>query len=101
MVITLSNNEVSYKMKRVKKATAIRYENGYDAPIVTAAGMGYIADEIVKTARESKVAIVQNEELSNLLTNVDIGSEIPLELYDAIAKVIAYVMDIDALEKKD
>ncbi len=88
-------------MKRVKKATAIKYESGYDAPIVTAAGMGYIADEILKMAQESKVAIVQNEELANLLSNVDIGSEIPLELYDAIAKVIAYVMDIDALMKKD
>ena len=84
----------------MKKATAIKYENGYDAPIVTAAGMGYIADEIIRTAKESKVAIVENEELANLLTNVDIGSEIPLELYDAIAKVIAYVMDIDGLMKK-
>lgn len=88
-------------MKKVKKATAIKYEQGYDVPIVTAAGMGYIADEILKTAKESKVAIVKNEELANLLSNVDIGSEIPLELYDAIAKVIAYVMDIDALMKKN
>lgn len=47
------------------------------------------------------MAIVQNEELANLLSNVDIGSEIPVELYDAIAKVIAYVMDIDALMKKN
>lgn len=89
------------KMKKIKKATAIKYENGYDAPIVTAAGIGYIADEILRTAEESKVAIVQNEELANLLSNVDIGSEIPVELYDAIAKVIAYVMDIDALMKKN
>ena len=61
--------------------------------------MGHIADKILKVAEESKVAIVQNEELANLLSNVDIGSEIPVELYDAIAKVIAYVMDIDALMK--
>lgn len=88
-------------MKKVKRATAIKYENGYDVPIVTAAGMGYIADKIVQKAEESKVAIVQNEELANLLSNVDIGSEIPLELYDAIAKVIAYVMDIDRLMKKN
>jgi len=87
-------------MKKMKRATAIKYESGYDAPIVTAAGVGYIADEIIRTANESKVAIVQNEELANLLSNVDIGSEIPIELYDAIAKVIAYVMDIDKLMKK-
>ena len=88
------------KMKKIKKAAAIKYEQGYDVPIVTAAGMGYIADKILEKAEESKVAIVENEELANLLSNVDIGSEIPLELYDAIAKVIAYVMDIDELMKK-
>lgn len=87
-------------MKKVKKATAIKYEKGYDVPIVTAAGIGYIADKILLKAQESKVAIVQNEELANLLSNVDIGSEIPVELYDAIAKVIAYVMDLDASMKK-
>ncbi|MCJ7689488.1 MAG: EscU/YscU/HrcU family type III secretion system export apparatus switch protein [Clostridiaceae bacterium] len=87
-------------MKKLKKAAAIKYEKGYDVPIVTAAGIGYIADEILQKAEESKVAIVQNDELANLLLNVDVGSEIPLELYDAIAKVIAYVMDMDALMKK-
>ncbi|MGH4050717.1 MAG: EscU/YscU/HrcU family type III secretion system export apparatus switch protein [Clostridium sp.] len=87
-------------MKEMKRATAIKYDKGYEVPLVTAAGIGYIADEIIRTAKESKVAIVQNEELANLLSNVDIGSEIPIELYDAIAKVIAYVMDMDALMKK-
>jgi flagellar biosynthesis protein len=86
-------------MKRIKKAAAIKYEQGYDVPIVTAAGMGYIADKILQKAEDNKVTIVENEELANLLSNVDIGSEIPVELYDAIAKVIAYVMDIDELMK--
>jgi flagellar biosynthesis protein len=88
-------------MKKLKKAAAIKYQKGYDVPIVTAAGIGYIADKILQKAEESKVAIVQNDELANLLLNVDVGSEIPIELYDAIAKVIAYVMDIDALMKKN
>ncbi len=87
-------------MKKIKRAAAIKYEQGYDVPIVTAAGMGYIADKILQKAEESKVAIVENEELANLLSNVDVGSEIPVELYDAIAKVIAYVMDVDALMKE-
>ena len=88
------------KMKKIRKAAAIKYEQGYDVPIVTAAGMGYIADKILEKAEESKVAIVKNEELASLLSNVEVGSEIPVELYDAIAKVIAYVMDIDELMKK-
>ena len=53
------------KMKKVKKATAIKYEQGYDVPIVTAAGMGYIADKILQKAKENRVAIVENEELAN------------------------------------
>lgn len=88
------------KMKKIKKAAAIKYEQGYDIPIVTAAGMGYIADKILEKAEENSVAIVKNEELASLLSNVDVGSEIPVELYDAIAKVIAYVMDVDALMKE-
>lgn len=82
-------------MEKKKRATALRYEYGYETPIVTAAGIGKIADNIIKTAEENKVPIVYDEELAKLLYNVDIGDSIPFELYDAVAKVIAYVMDID------
>ncbi|MCS4454226.1 EscU/YscU/HrcU family type III secretion system export apparatus switch protein [Clostridium botulinum] len=63
--------------------------------MVTAAGMGYVADKILEKASEEKVPIVYDKELANLLTNIDIGDSIPYELYDAVAKVIAYVMEID------
>jgi flagellar biosynthesis protein len=78
-----------------KKAAALRYEEGYEAPMVTAAGMGYVADKIIENAKNSNVPIVYDEELSNLLTNVDVGNAIPMELYDAVAKVIAYIMSMD------
>ena len=38
-----------------------------------------------------------NKELAELLTNVDVGSYIPEELYNAVAEVIAYIMDVDKL----
>ncbi|MBC2582233.1 EscU/YscU/HrcU family type III secretion system export apparatus switch protein [Clostridium sp. DJ247] len=82
-------------MDNRKKAAALRYENGYDAPLVTAAGMGHVADKIIENAQQNNVPIVYDKELANLLNNVDVGSAIPMELYDAVAKVIAYVMDID------
>jgi len=84
-------------MKKPKKATSLKYAQSYEAPIVTSAGMGYIADRIIEIAEENKVPIVQNKELANLLVNVDVGDSIPDELYDAVAKVIAYVMDLDSL----
>jgi len=57
--------------------------------------MGNVADKILEEAEKSDVPIVYNEELSDMLTKVDIDSEIPYELYDVVAKVIAYVMEID------
>lgn len=87
-----------YEVKKLnsrKKAAALKYENGYEAPIVSAAGIGKIAENIIKNAEESNVPVVYDEELASLLTNVDVGDSIPFELYEAVAKVIAYVMDVD------
>ncbi|QGU96089.1 flagellar biogenesis protein [Clostridium bovifaecis] len=80
-----------------KRAAALKYESNYDAPVVTAAGMGYVADKILEEAEKNEVPVVYNKELAELLTNVDVGSNIPEELYNAVAEVIAYVMDIDRL----
>ena len=82
-------------MKKQRKAAALKYEEKYDAPIVTAAGIGFIADKIIETAKENEVPIVYNEELASLLNNVNVGDEIPEELYNVVAEVIAFVMSLD------
>ncbi|NLK95044.1 MAG: flagellar biogenesis protein [Clostridiales bacterium] len=82
-------------MYQRRKAAALKYEENYDAPQVTAAGMGQIAENIISKAEENKVPIVYNKELTDLLCNVDIGDSIPPELYEAVANVIAYITDLD------
>lgn len=82
-------------MGKRKKAAALQDEKNYDAPIVTAAGVGFIADKILETAKENKVPIVENQELADLLSNVDVDSAIPVELYEAVAEIIAFVIDLD------
>ncbi|WP_180375396.1 EscU/YscU/HrcU family type III secretion system export apparatus switch protein [Clostridium thermarum] len=82
-------------MTKRKKAAALQYEKSYEAPIVTAVGLGFIADNIIEIAKENKVPIVENEELADLLTNVDVGSSIPVDLYEVVAHIIAYVIDLD------
>ena len=82
-------------MNQRKKAAALKYEQNFEAPIVTAAGVGKIAENIISKAEESDVPIVYNKELTDLLCNVDVGEEIPSELYGAVAHVIAYITDID------
>ncbi len=84
-------------MKKIRKAAAVKYDQSYDAPMVTARGMGDIADKIIEKAEESDVPIVYNKELADLLNNVDVGEFIPSELYEAIAEIIAYITDIDTI----
>lgn len=93
----INNNGVGvYKnMNHRKKAAALKYEFNSEAPVVTAAGMGHIADKIIEKANENEVPIVYNKELTDLLCNVDVGNEIPTELYEAVAHIIAFVTDLD------
>lgn len=84
-------------MKGKKKAAALRYEENLTAPVVTASGIGFIADKIIEKAEENEVPIVYNKELTDLLCNVNVGEDIPSDLYEAVAHIIAYVADLDKL----
>lgn len=84
-------------MKQRKKAAALSYKENFNAPVVSAAGMGVVADKIIEKAEESNVPVVYNKELADLLCNVDVGDEIPTELYEAVAHVIAYITDLDKI----
>lgn len=75
--------------KTRRSATALQYE-GKQAPTVTAQGHAELADEIVALAREHGVLIHQDEELSKLLTKLELGEQIPQQLYIVIAELIAF-----------
>lgn len=87
-------------MSQRKKAVALKYEENFIAPSVTASGMGIIADNIIEKAEENDVPIVYNKELTDLLCNVDVGADIPPELYEAVAHIIAYVTDLDRIVER-
>lgn len=74
-------------------AVALKYDrNTSAAPIVVAKGADYVAEKIKNTARENKVEIVENKPVARMLYyNVEIDQEIPPELYQAVAEILAYV----------
>lgn len=74
-------------------AVALKYDNTISqAPIVTAKGADYLAFKIKDIAKENNVEIVENKPLARMLyANVEIGNEIPAELYQSVAEVLAYV----------
>tara|TARA_R110002124_G_scaffold63350_16_gene173134 strand:+ start:10765 stop:11037 length:273 start_codon:yes stop_codon:yes gene_type:complete len=74
-------------------AVALHYVKGTrDAPRVVAKGQGLVADRIVAMAREHDVIIEANPVLAQALSGIDIDDTIPIELYEAVAIVIGYVL---------
>lgn len=70
-------------------AVALRYD-GRDAPRVTAKGEAGVADEICRIAREHDVPLYEDTRMATVLSQVDLGDEIPENLYRAVAEVIAF-----------
>jgi flagellar biosynthetic protein FlhB len=62
------------------------------APLVVAKGQGYLALKIIEIAEENDVAVVTNKPLARTLyAQVELGDEVPVELYKSVAEVLAYV----------
>lgn len=74
-------------------AVALHYDKGSrDAPRVVAKGRGLVAEKIIALAEENGVVIETNAVLAEALSGVELDDTIPLELYEAIAVVIGYVL---------
>ena len=71
-------------------AAAALYYDGETEPVLTAKGHHEVAEQIIALAREHGVPMHQDEELTALLTRLDLGESIPKNLYIAVAKVIAF-----------
>lgn len=87
--------------KSPDKAIAILYDQKESAaPKVVASGKGIVADKIIATAREAGIHIQEDGDLVELLATVPIGTEIPAELYQTVAEVLAFVYRINERAKK-
>src|SRR5665647_1521643 len=87
--------EVTVK-EPVKLAVALKYEDdGADAPVVIASGRGEIAEKILQAAQKEKVPVYKDQSLAQVLASLEMGTEIPPELYQAVAQVIAFVWQLD------
>jgi len=85
--------------EKIKKAVALKYERGKDgAPKVTAKGRGIVAEKIVEIASEAGIPILEDKNLVEFLISLDLGEEIPPELYKVVAEILAYVYKISRRE---
>ncbi|MBM7560571.1 EscU/YscU/HrcU family type III secretion system export apparatus switch protein [Fusibacter tunisiensis] len=79
-----------------KLASALKFNPDVDAaPQVIAKGIGLVAENIIKRAEESDVPVYVDEKLSRQLNQLDIGDQIPYELYEVVAEVLVFISDVD------
>lgn len=87
----MNNNETD----KPKQAIALTYQNFNNAPKVVAKGTGFMAEKIMVTAKQNAVPVYQNKTLASMLMAIELDREIPPELYQAVAEVLAYIYYID------
>jgi flagellar biosynthesis protein len=87
--------KISRQAKTAEKplmATALQYDAEKDsAPKVIASGQRKIAEQILAEARKHNIPIHEDPDLTIALAGVNLGEEIPVELYHVVAEVLAYI----------
>jgi flagellar biosynthesis protein len=82
------------------KAVALQYGADDQAPVIVASGMGYIAEKIVDVAVSNGVPVYEDNSLSTVLTRLELGQEIPPELYQAVVEIYVYFLHFDPNAKE-
>ena len=84
------------KTYQTKSAVTLQYiKEVSSATKVTAKGQGWGAEAIIKMARERNIPIREDKDLLNLLSEIDIGREVPESLYKVVAELLAWVYQLN------
>lgn len=83
--------------KAGNKAVALKYNIQSDAaPIIVASGYGYVAEKIIDLADQSGIPVYRDDTTANMLAMLEIGSNVPPELFEIVAAIY-----IDLLRMSD
>ena len=84
----------------IKIATAIKYDMDKDsAPRLVAKGVGIVAENIIKKAQENNIEVIEDKGIAQSLMQLEVESEIPEIMYDAVAKILAFIYEMDRDKK--
>ena len=84
--------------KKSSKAVALTYDKKKDhAPRVVAKGKGYLADKIIEIAQQHDIPLYKDKNLVQVLEALDLEIEIPPELYQAVAEVLAFIYRLNQI----
>lgn len=86
-------------VEKRRAAIALAYQAGDSAPRVVAKGRGLIAQAIIERAREHGVFVHESQDLVSLLMQVELDQNIPPQLYQAVAELLAWLYQLEQAEK--
>jgi len=82
-----------YNENSLQRSAALKYSpESSGAPVVVAAGMGYVAQKIVEVALENNIPVYEDDSLATVLSQLNEGTEIPPELYHAVVELYVYFL---------
>ena len=87
---------IKNKPYKVKSAISLQYQKEINsAPKITAKGEGWVAEKIIEIAQERNIPIRKDKDLLNLLSEIDVGREVPESLYKVVAELLAWVYQLN------
>lgn len=76
-----------------KKAVALQYDEQKNiAPVIVATGAGRLAEKIIEVANENHVPVYEDNSLASVLSRLELGSNIPVELYEAVVDIYVFFL---------
>lgn len=93
--MSTSKSEQSGRRPSRQRAVALQYGVSDSAPVIVASGMGHLAEKILDVAQENGVPIYEDNSLATILSQLNLGQEIPEELYRAVVEIYVYFLNFD------
>jgi len=89
------------KFEKRKKAVAIKYDpEVHEAPVLSAKGSGAVAESIIQQAEKHGIPTQENQSLVEMLSVLELNQQIPPELYQVTAEILAFVYRMDQRVKE-
>ena len=83
---------------KIPEAAALKYDIEQDsAPNLVAKGSGELAKKIIAQAEENNIPIKEDEDIVEILLQLELGAEIPEELYQAVAEILSFIFEVEDL----
>ncbi|QSX07173.1 EscU/YscU/HrcU family type III secretion system export apparatus switch protein [Sedimentibacter sp. zth1] len=87
--------------KNVNRAVALKYNQEKNtAPVIVASGNGYVASKVVEIAEENGVPVYKDDSLAVMLSQLELGSEIPENLFKSIVDIYVYFLNYNKNDTK-